>query len=107
LQPTSNRKSIFSKFSVSQTICSETEDTQYCNSPTDSETLPEMYWSKMSATYPRLAKLARSLLSIPASSGSVERLFSISGSIVRARRSRLTAKAVEALLMAMEYNDGF
>ena len=86
-QPGSSRKSIFSKFSVSQVVCSETEDTQYCNSPTDSDILPEVYWARMSGSYPRLAKLARTLLSIPASSGSVECLFSVSGAIVRARRS--------------------
>ena len=101
-QPGSSRKSIFSKFAVPHVVCSETEDTQYCNSPTESDILPEVYWACKSGRYPRLAKLARTLLSIPASSGSVERLFSVSGAIVRARRSRLTATTVESLLMAME-----
>jgi hypothetical protein len=102
----SSRKSIFSKFSVSQVVQTETEDTLYCNSPTDSEMLPDVYWAKMNKTYPRLAKLARTLLSIPASSGSVERLFSVSGAIVRARRSRLTTTTVESLLLAMECEHG-
>ena len=100
-----SRKSIFSKFATAQTVCSETEDNQYCNSATESDVLPEVYWSKMSSIYPRLSKLARTLLSIPASSGSVERLFSVSGAIVRARRSRLTAKTVESLLLTMEYEN--
>jgi hypothetical protein len=102
----SSRKSIFSKFSVSQVVQTETEDTLYCNSPTDSEMLPDVYWAKMNKTYPRLAKLARTLLSIPASSASVERLFSVSGAIVRARRSRLTATTVESLLLAVECEHG-
>jgi len=31
-QPGSSRTSIFSKFAVPHVVCSETEDTQYCNS---------------------------------------------------------------------------
>jgi len=69
---------------------------------TESDKLPEVYWACKSGRYPRLAKLARTLLSIPASSGSVERLFSVSGAIVRARQSCLTATTVESLLTAME-----
>jgi len=75
---------------------------QYCNSPTESDKLPEVYWACKSGCYPLQAKLARTLLSIPTSSGSVERLFSVSGAIVTARRSRLTATTVESLLTAME-----
>jgi len=63
---------------------------QYCNSPTESDKLPEVFWACKSGRYPRLAKLAQTLLNIPASSGSVERLFSVSGAILRARRSHLT-----------------
>ena len=104
-QPGSSRKSIFSLFSASlQVVCSNTEDNQYCNSPTDGEILPEVYWARMSGSFPRLvAMLAQTLLSTPASSGGVELLFSVSGAIVRASRSRLTATTVESLLMAMEY----
>jgi len=108
-QPVSGsaRKSSFSKFAAPQTVSNDTEDALYCNSPTESDVQPEVYWAKMSSTntYPRLAKLARTLLSIPASSGSVERLFSVSGAIVRARRSRLAAPTVESVLLAMEYKD--
>ena len=61
-QPGSSRKSIFSKFSVSQVVCSESEDTYYRNSSTDCDILPEVYWARMGGSYPHLAKLARTLL---------------------------------------------
>jgi len=43
-------------------------------------------------------------LSIPASSASVERLFSTCGAIIRARRASLSARTVEALLLRMQSN---
>ena len=46
-------------------------------------------------------------LSIPASSATVKRLFSRCGAITRARRVRLTAKTVEALLFKMENNTDY
>ena len=58
--------------------------------------------------YPVLSKLARKYLSIPASSASVERLFSVCGAIIHARRARLSANTVEALLFHMKrcYDNG-
>ena len=60
---------------------------------------PEVFWATEGSAYPRLRHLARRLLSIPASSGSVERLFSITGAILSARRNRLSATTVELLLL--------
>ena len=71
-------------------------------SPTEHQMKPEAYWAANGSRYPRLAELARIFLSVPASSGSVERLFSVSGAILRARRSRLTAQTVESLLLHMD-----
>jgi hypothetical protein len=47
---------------------------------------PLVYWRKNSQKFPKLSQLAKRYLAFPASSGSVERLFSIAGSIARARR---------------------
>jgi len=68
--------------------------------PTEEANPREVFWAKSGDAYPRLIKLARTFLSIPASSGSVERLFSVAGAIVRARRSKLSSVTVESLLLA-------
>ena len=47
--------------------------------------------------------LAKKYLIIPATSASVERLFSVVGAIVRARRNRLSASTVESLLLRMQH----
>lgn len=65
-------------------------------------TCPLEYWKSSENKFPRLAKLAKVYLAIPASSGSVERLFSIAGSIGRSRRSKLSVQYLERLLMYRE-----
>lgn len=64
---------------------------------------PLVYWRMKGSAYPHLKCLARKYLSIPASSGSVERLFSIAGCISRARRARLTIKNLENMLLYREW----
>lgn len=96
------KSSIFSKFSQPLMVLDDSEDNKYCMSPTEHQMKPEAYWAANGSRYPRLAELARIFLSVPASSGSVERLFSVSGAILRARRSRLTAQTVESLLLHMD-----
>ena len=78
VQETDNAKSsIFSKFSLPRTVLDEPEDNEYCMSATEHEMKPEAYGAVNGSRYPRLTKLAR--ISVSASSGSVERLFSVSG----------------------------
>lgn len=62
---------------------------------------PNVYWAT-AGNFPLLKVLARKLLSIPATSASVERLFSVSGCLMTARRNRLSATTVEALLLRLE-----
>ena len=106
LQPVKN--SIFSKFHAQLTAAKQSEDVRYFATPTCPNMMPEEYWVKEAVHYPVLSKLARKYLSIPASSASVERLFSVCGAIIRARRARLSANTVEALLFHMErcYDNG-
>ena len=58
---------------------------------------PLEYWKKHMPLYPKLATLARKYLSIPANLGSAGRLFSIAGSIARAKRARICLKMPEIL----------
>ena len=51
----------------------------------------------MRHTFPTVYKLAKKYLAIPASSASAERAFSISGNIITALRSQLSAKNVGSL----------
>jgi hypothetical protein len=67
--------------------------------PTNTTMAAEVFWATEGSAYPRLRHLARRLLSIPASSDSVERLFSITGAILSARRNHLSATTVESLLL--------
>ena len=76
----------------------QSEDVRYLAAPTCLDILPHTFWLREQVHYPSLAQLARRFLSIPASSASVERLFSIRGAIIRARRA---ARTVEALLFHM------
>jgi len=60
------------------------------------------FWKQKEKDFPQLSKLAKIYLGFPASSGSVERLFSVSGSHIRARRARMKLKTVESLLFDKE-----
>ena len=59
---------------------------------------PLKFWKEQQTVYPHLAKLAARYLSVPASSGPVERLFSIGGKIFRPERCRLTDNNFEKLM---------
>lgn len=64
---------------------------------------PLKFWMFYEKTFPTLAKLARQYLGIPASSGSVERLFSVAGAIARSRRANLKIDTVEMALCCRQY----
>lgn len=57
------------------------------------------WWAHNERKYPRLAKLARRVLAIPASSAAPERNFSRAGYIVSERRNRLAPSNVENILV--------
>lgn len=108
--PFKRRKSVFDfinkvKESNPTTLkAKESEVDVYMKLETIDQTVsPLIFWGINQELYPNLAKLARQYLSMPACSGSVERLFSISGSLARARRSRLTISNVEKLLCCQQH----
>jgi hypothetical protein len=57
-----------------------------------------IYWKNNKSSYPTLAKIAKRILSIPATNTSVERLFSDSGNTITNRRTRLQTSKVNQLL---------
>jgi hypothetical protein len=52
------------------------------------------YWSTKRFEYPRVARMAIDILSIPAMSAECERTFSSAGSMVSPKRSRLDASTI-------------
>ena len=58
---------------------------------------PLTWWKKNAAHYPTLAKLAKSLLCIPATSTPSERLFSAAGNIASKKRASLSPEHVDML----------
>lgn len=64
---------------------------------------PLQFWKQNASRFPSLSSIAFSYLSTPASSGSVERLFSVAGAVARVRRARLTTMKLEQLLMCRKW----
>jgi hypothetical protein len=69
----------------------------------DPNSCPLTFWKKQTKAFPILTEIAQAYLGRPASSGGVERLFSVAGSIARARRARLTIENMEKVLMLQQF----
>lgn len=59
---------------------------------------PLKWWSTQVKTYPRLSQLARTILSIPATSAPSERVFSVAGLVINAKRSTLSPSVVDKVI---------
>ena len=57
------------------------------------------WWSKHQAILPLLSYMARVLFAVPASSSKSERVFSVAGNVVTAKRARLDPEKVEDLVI--------
>lgn len=60
---------------------------------------PLEFWRVKATTYPYLAALARRVLAVPASSSSVERLFSNAGNVITKKRCSLTNNHAKQLTL--------
>lgn len=103
------KTSIFSRVQLHQAAKSSKEKVadeieEYLGSPPISEDQnPLRYWRLNDERFPILASLAARYLSLPATSASVERLFSVGGSIMRARRASMKIETAERLILYNEY----
>ncbi len=61
------------------------------------------FWRHNEDRFPILSKLALKYLSMPATSASVERLFSVGGSIISSRRSSMAIETAEKLILYKDY----
>ena len=55
------------------------------------------WWKGSQSMYPKLSKMARDVLAVPATGAGVEREFSISGRIVTKQRNRLSPTTIRDL----------
>ena len=71
------------------------------NFPEDGDVLS--WWKNHSSIFPQLSRLAPSLLSIPASSTTSERVFSETGRILEARRQQLNPDSLDSLVFLRNF----
>jgi hypothetical protein len=60
---------------------------------------PRLFWKEHEHEYPVLAKIARDILSVPASGAGVERLFNCARDICHYRRGRLKPDTIKGLML--------
>ena len=60
---------------------------------------PLHYWKENQHRFPWFSKLAIDVLGVPASTGSVERAFSVATDILSAKRLKMKADLFEALML--------
>lgn len=64
-----------------------------------------LFWKKNEIHFPKLAKIAKTILSIPMSSAKSEGAFSIASSLIRKRRASITPFRAEKLLFIHDNYD--
>lgn len=67
---------------------------------------PLAWWRKKADTYPNLARVARRILAIPATSASSERLFSAAGITIANDRANLLPEAAEEIILLRDFYRG-
>lgn len=86
---------------ISKNLNKEEEYTEYIKESTISnkDINPLDYWKQNSYRFPILSILARRYLAIPATSASIERIFSISNNIITKSRNRLLPNTIKQLIL--------
>lgn len=107
--PKKRKRSIFERIEQQQVILSSQNKTT--TEVIDYLSLPEIavnenplkFWHAHEDRFPILSSLAFKYLAMPASSASVERLFSVAGGIISARRASMTIETAEKVIFYREY----
>jgi len=84
------------------TMCQELMD-YFRTTPREYDSDPLAWWKSQASDFPHVARAARTVLSIPASSAPAECIFSKAGKIFRPERSRLKTEKSEQLVF-IKYN---
>ena len=82
---------------------SDRELQQYRCISVATDDLPQ-WWKRQAETFPKLSSLARGILAIPATSAPSERVFSIAGLVIQAKRSSLAPENVNKIIFV--HNNG-
>lgn len=75
-----------------------------CEDGNDAPTLPLAFWKSHRTRFPKLAVIARSIYSIPASQNKSERAFSAAGHVMTDLRSTLDPEHLDELLLVRSFN---
>ena len=105
-QPQPKRRKLFSYLASTKASSPgiDIEFNLYLSEPAlPEETKPLDFWKLNESKFPKLSRMAKYYLSIPASSAPVERLFSIAGKLLRSDRCSMT-DAVFQKLIAIKCN---
>lgn len=82
----------------------DTELKLYCEQPRlNRHSDPLRWWKMQSMRLPKLSKLAKQILAVPATSVPSERVFSKAGELISARRSRLGKDSVDKILFLNKF----
>jgi hypothetical protein len=77
---------------------SKQSDVSANSSADEQEYNPLHFWKHNYSLYPRLARIAKRVFAVPATSAAVEREFSLAGNIVTKKRSRLSPGTVNDII---------
>jgi len=69
--------------------------------PVDHDSCPLAWWATNQVNYPNVARLARKLLAVPATSVASERLFSKAGEVTTKKRNRIDSTKADKLFFSM------
>ena len=87
------------RFSLEETTTDYDEISDYIRFSTETGVkCPLKFWKENHSRWPNLSKLAMKVLGVPATSASVERMFSITGHIFQSKRRRMTDKLFSTLV---------
>ena len=93
--------------SIANPALPENELNKYLGEVTTEEPDIFVWWQTNCTTFPKLHKLARKYLSVPATSCPSERLFSKAGEIISKKRSRLKLKNANNLIFLNQNQSNF